>query len=130
MKNAREMVGTIQLEFFDDSSFPGPAAPKLVIYMGGVAAGKTTARRLHHAKGYVAVEASDIYAKILAKERVPYPDAENTVETIGRLVAFKAVNERRNIVTELCAGQTEELKRLIDKMVSIGYEVDIRYMAG
>ena len=44
---------------------------------------------------------------------------------IGTAVARRAIQERRNIVTEIIGHEFEPTKELIDAMLAIGYKVDL-----
>ena len=43
---------------------------------------------------------------------------------IGRLVAIRAIRERRNIVTEIIGSDFEETVSLIEALKSVGYSVE------
>jgi hypothetical protein len=46
------------------------------------------------------------------------------MDLIGRLVARRALSERRNIVTEIIGAELEPVLQLIDALKSIGYRVE------
>lgn len=48
---------------------------------------------------------------------------------IGALVADRALEERRNIVTEIIGADYDETKALIDAMTAIGYHVEFVYVS-
>ena len=57
---------------------------------------------------------------------LPFPGwLSEPMEIIGRLVAEKAVGERRNIVTELIGDDSETLNVLVDALIGAGYHVDL-----
>ncbi len=110
--------------YLDESSLSGAEPPTLVILLGGVAAGKTTRRKEHYSTGYVVVDAAEIFRRLTPGENFPFPDVfEEMMDLTGRLVADQAVEERRNIVTELIPSDLESSIELIDAMHAIGYVV-------
>lgn len=87
---------------FDDSSRSNDDEPIAVVISGGIAAGKTTLRKQKYATGYVLVDAVDIFLSLSRGECFDFPEAfQQPMDLIGRLVAQRAVAERRNIVTEI-----------------------------
>jgi hypothetical protein len=50
------------------------------------------------------------------------------MDIFGRLVASRAIQERRNIVTEIIGADLDELKALIEAMTGIGYKVDVQFV--
>jgi len=112
--------------FFDDSSLSSNGEPHFVLLVGAVAVGKTTLRKERYSTGYVLVDAVPIFLRLCQGDYLPFPDwMESPMNIIGRLVAQKAIEEQRNIVTELMGDDSEQLKELIDAMVAIGYNVDV-----
>ena len=117
-------VGAEVDRYFDDSSIPRGDKPRIVMLMGGVAVGKTTIRKQRFAKGYVLVDAADIFLRLSRGKFLPFPEAfEEPMSSIGGLVARRAVSERRNIVTELIGADDEATKELIAAMRAVGYQV-------
>jgi len=109
---------------FDDSSFPADGQPVAVIISGGVCAGKTTVRRQEYSSGYVLIDAADIFLSLSRGEYLDFPQAlQEPMDLIGRLVAKRALSERRNIVTEIIGAEAEPVHQLIDALRSIGYSV-------
>ena len=98
--------------------------PRIVILMGGSAAGKTTLRKRRFATGYVLVDAAEIFLSLSRGEFFPFPDAfDEPMNIIGGLVACRATSERRHIVTELIGADYEPTKALVGAMRAIGYIV-------
>ena len=117
-------VGVEVDRLFDDSSIPVDGKPVAVVLMGGVAAGKTTMRKQRFSTGYVLVDAADIFLSLSRGEFLPFPGPlQEPMDLIGRLVAKRALSERRNIVTEVIGAERETLERLIEALKSIGYSV-------
>ena len=109
---------------FDDSSLPADGQPVAVIISGGVAAGKTTVRKQDYATGHVLIDAADIFLSLSRGEFFPFPEAfQEPMDLIGRLVAKRALSERRSIVTEIVGAEVEPVQQLIDALRSIGYSV-------
>ncbi|SRR6266446_907757 len=113
--------------YFDDSSLPNGADPRIVILMGGPAGGKTTIRKQRYSTGYVLVDAAEIFLSLSRGEFFPFPEAfEEPMQIIGGLVAQRAISERRHIVTELIGSEFEPTEALIDAMFAIGYRIDVQ----
>lgn len=111
---------------FDDSSIPTDGLPAAVILMGGVAAGKTALRKQSYSRGYVLIDAADIFLSLSRGEFFPFPEAlQEPMDLIGRLVASRALSERRNIVTEIIGAEEAPTKQLIEALKSIGYVVKV-----
>src|SRR5437899_503582 len=88
--------------YFDDSSLRRGVEPRIVILTGGTGAGKTTIRKERFSTGYVLVDAAEIFLSLGRGKYFAFPDGlEQPMEIIGRLVARRAIFERRHIVTEL-----------------------------
>ena len=99
--------------YFDDSSVPHGEESRLIILMGGPAVGKTTIRKQRYSKGYVLVDAAEIFLSLSCGEFFPFPDAfEQPMDIIGSLVARRAISERRHIITELIGADYELTKEL------------------
>ena len=116
-------------KYFDDSSIPEKDYPDFVLLCGGVCAGKTTIRRQKYSKGYVLIDAAEIFLSLSRGAYYNFGAAfEEPLEWIGSYVAWKAVSERRNIVTEMICGSRENIEAVIEAMRSIGYKIDIVYV--
>lgn len=110
---------------FDDSSIAVNGQPVAVILMGGVAAGKTTVRKQKYSTGYVLIDAADIFLSLSRGEYLEFPKAfQEPMELIGRLVARRALTERRNIVTEIIGAEHESVRQLVNALRTLGYQVD------
>ena len=60
---ARDLEQLIE-QRFDDSSVCSVEPPTFVLVMGGIAVGKTGIRRKKYSKGYVVVDAADIFLEL------------------------------------------------------------------
>lgn len=115
---------------FDDSSICREGSPIAVILMGGVATGKTTLRKQQYSKGYVLIDAADIFLSLSKEEVLPFPDAlEEPLNRIGHLVAKRALFERRNIVTEIIGAEHGPTVKLVEALKGAGYRADIVFVS-
>jgi predicted ATPase len=120
-------VGAEVGRYFDDSSLSDGAGPRVVILMGGPAAGKTTVRKQRYSTGYVLVDAAEIFLSLSRGEYIDFPGPfDRMLELIGRPVARRAVSERRHIVTELIGADREPTEQLIEAMRAVGYLVSVQ----
>ncbi len=111
--------------YFDSDSVPADGQPSLVLIMGGPASGKTTLRRQLYSTGFVLVDAAEIFNSLSRGEYYDFPDAfQEPMDLIGRIVANRAITERRNIVIEIIGSDFDETTELIDAMRSIGYRIE------
>ena len=70
------------------------------------------------------IDAADIFLSLSRGECLPFPEAlQETMDLIGRLVARRALAERRDIVTEIIGAEAEPVRRLLDALRSIGYSI-------
>ncbi|MFH0342905.1 MAG: zeta toxin family protein [Chromatiales bacterium] len=114
---------------FDESPLVEGNTPALALIMGGAAVGKTRFRRKRYARGYVVVDAGDIFIKLSRGGTFDFPShLEKPMEVIGSSIARRAVRERRNIVVELIGAEFEPVDRLIDTYKSLGYRVNVNYL--
>jgi len=112
--------------YFDPSSLPANGKPTAVILMGGIAAGKTTVRKQEYSKGYVLVDAAEIFTHLGKGEFSQFPGAwEEPMELLGQYLAKRAVSERRNLVTEIVGADIEPVEQLIHALRGEGYNVQI-----
>lgn len=119
-----EIIG----KYFDDSSLSGEDTPKLVLIMGGTGSGKTTQRKLNYSKGYVLLDAGDIFKAICKGNDIAYnfgDDFIEAMEAIGQTVARRAIEEKRNIVMEIIGDKMEIVSSIIESMEACGYKTQI-----
>lgn len=101
------------------------AEPKFVLVTGGVAAGKTTIRRQKYATGYVNFEYGEIYTAVKREVGTDHPRLEVYVNVVCDLILRETITEKKNLVVEIIGDNYEKLVPLIDKMVSVGYKVEM-----
>jgi hypothetical protein len=112
--------------YFDATSESKGKKPVLEIVMGGPAVGKSTLRKKKFSKGYVLVDAADVFIRLSKGQSLDFPDdLEEPMEMVGAMIAHRAVAERRHIVTELIGADYEATVHLIEAMRSIGYEISV-----
>jgi len=115
--------------FFDDSSISTNQQPQAVVITGGVAAGKTTMRREKYSKGYVVLDACEIFLNLCRGQYQDFPGKlEEQMELIGNSVARRIFHERRNFVTEIIGADYDSVKQLIGAIIEAGYKADVVYV--
>jgi len=98
--------------------------PKIVIIAGCICAEKTTLRKEKYFKGFVNIDASDIFLDLCKGEFLDFPSIhEIELENIGSQIANEAINNKANIAIEIIGDNMEILLSLIKNIKSIGYEV-------
>jgi len=102
--------------------------PKLVIFMGGVGAGKTTIRKQKYHKNYVHFDPADIRAQTKKEFGKDDPKLESYAFAVFDLVFKDCLDNKRNMIIELIGEHTEPVTMIIDKMVARGYSVDLQYI--
>jgi dephospho-CoA kinase len=112
---------------FNDLSIAESGDPKAVILMGGVATGKTTLRMRDYSQGYVVIDAAEIFHHMSRGDAtLNFPDAlRESLELIGTQIARRALEERRNIVTEIIGAKPEPTKDLISWLRALGYKAEM-----
>jgi dephospho-CoA kinase len=119
--NIKNEVGRL----FDESS-RSPLQPRAVILMGGIASGKTTLRKQKYSRGYVLIDAGDMFLNLSRGEFLPFPGSlESAMEVVGQAATKRALSERRNIVTEIIGADQQPTEQLTRSLATIGYKVEI-----
>lgn len=114
-------------KFLDESSVAKGQPPAFVLIMGGVGAGKTTLRKDKFSKGYVVIDAGQIFTNLGGTENHQFgTDFEEPMDIVGGALVRQAIKERRNLVAEIVGASEEEASSIIDAMKSVGYEIHIR----
>lgn len=112
--------------FFDDTSLSGSEAPRFVLLLGGVSSGKTWTRRRRYKRGFVIVDAAEIFISLSRGGYYDFPDGlAEPMHAIGALVALRAVGERRSIVTEMLATDRERFESVFRAMTAAGYQAEV-----
>jgi predicted ABC-type ATPase len=116
-------------KFMDDSSLNKGGNPTFVLIMGGVGAGKTTLRKDKLSKGYVVIDAGQLFTNLGGTENHQFGvDFEEPMDLIGGALVSQAIKERRNIVTEIIGASVEEAKSIIDAMKLVGYKISLQHV--
>jgi len=116
-------------KFFDESSESRGESPKFVLITGVTGAGKTTLRREKYKKGYVNLDAADIYISVGKGELFEVSEEEEKkLEMIGSLIAKRAIAEKRNIVTEIIGASQHAIESFMQPFLSIGYKTELNYV--
>jgi dephospho-CoA kinase len=120
-------IETVIERLFDDASLATEGRPKAAILMGGVAAGKTTLRCKNYSRGFVLIDAAEIFHHLSNGDpMLDFPEALiDQLESIGPQIARRAVAERRNIVTEIIGAELVPTEKLISALESAGYSVEV-----
>ena len=103
-----------------------PAPPRFVLVCGTPASGKTRLRHAKYARGYVNVDAGDIFRRLPDHEGMDFPGEHAwMVEAIGTAVATRALEERRHVVTEVFGLDQPATVELIEAMKAAGYRTEV-----
>jgi hypothetical protein len=112
--------------FFDDSSLAGSAQPRLVLLLGGVSSGKTRTRRRKYSRGFVIVDAAEIFISLSRGGYYDFPGPLlDPLDAIGAVVAARAVAERRNVVTEMLAIDRAQFEGVFRALAGAGYHAEV-----
>ena len=110
---------------FDDSS-KSSTEPIAVILMGGIATGKTTLRQQKYHRGYVPIDAGNIFLNLSRGEFLPFPGPlEDAMEIIGRAATTRALSEGYHIVTEIIGADEQPTEQLTNSLGNIGYKLEV-----
>jgi hypothetical protein len=116
-------------KFFDDSSVPAGGEPMLVVLFGATCSGKTFVRKRDYSKGYVVVDAAEVFLNLCRGERFQFGTIfGKVIDAIGSYVTLRAMRERRNIVTELPVTENEELEAVCEAALSLDYRVNVLHV--
>jgi len=100
-------------------------SPKLVIFTGGVASGKTTIIKKDFSDGYVHFDYGATYTALKNIFGQDNPKLQSFVSIVCNMVLKESLEEKKNIVIEIIGDNEEILGTLIDGMKNIGYEVSL-----
>jgi hypothetical protein len=111
---------------FDSSSIPTEKQPRAVVLIGGVGTGKTSFRRSKYSRGYVLIDAGDIFLSLTRGEYLPFPGPlGQAVDALGQVIAERAISERRHIVTEIIGAENDLVEGLTNAMSGLDYQVEV-----
>lgn len=99
--------------------------PKFAIFMGGIASGKTTARREKYAEGYVHFDFGEIhlaFEKVVGKSN---PRITEYTLFVSDMILRESISKKKNIVIEIIGDNYDLIAPVIDKMKKIGYTPDV-----
>lgn len=99
--------------------------PKLVIFMGGIGAGKTTLRREQFATGYVHFDYGEIAEVIKNTFGADDPKLASYISLACKVILEECILEKKNIVIEIIGDNYDTISPVIDSMKGIGYDVSI-----
>jgi len=116
-------LGEIAKRFWERGISANP--PKFVVFMGGVGSGKTTIRREKFSEGYVNFDAGEINNYSEKEFGKDNPKLESLTTWVCGTILEKSINERKNIVIEIIGDSKEVITPVIDKMIEIGYKVEL-----
>lgn len=119
----------ITARFFEDTSLTSDKEPELVLIMGGVGAGKSTLRKDKFTKGYVVLDAGEIYSFCIEEEYHEFDVVKDLIEIIGGWIAEKSIKEKRSIVVEMIGDSKEDIEALITAMRSVGYKLKLQFVS-
>jgi len=102
--------------------------PHLVIFTGGVGAGKTTIRRKQYANGYVHCEYGEVFNAIKGVIEGTDQQIETCAKATLSFILQESLAQKKNIVTELIGNDSDLLTPIIDKISEAGYKVEIQHI--
>jgi len=100
-----------------------PDVPEFVILTGGIASGKTTARRKFFAEGYVNLDYWDIYLAVEKEFGEGDSRLIGFVSLVGDMILYESIRARKNIVVEIVGSEESLFKSVMDAMKDIGYKL-------
>jgi hypothetical protein len=122
-------IDEVVAAYFDDASLAAEGAPEAVIIVGPPAAGKTTYRKQAFSLDHVLIDAADVFLRLSAGEVLSFPDdLEWPLRVAGRLLATKAIAERRNVVTEIIGDDSRSTALMINALRRAGYSIRVKFI--
>lgn len=117
-------IGEIAKPFWEKGLSENP--PKFVIFMGGVASGKTTIRRQQFANGYVHFDFGEIHLALEKAIGKNNPRISESAALASDMILRESIENKKNIVIEIIGDNYDVITPVIDKMKEIGYEVSVQ----
>lgn len=113
--------------FFEPASLPAAGVPpEFALILGPPATGKTRFRRERFARGWVVLDAADIFVSLERGAIIDFPaHLEAPLNVIGLAVARVALWERRHVVTEIIGSTPDDVNALLDTVAGLGYRVAV-----
>ena len=103
--------------------------PSFVLIAGPVAAGKTQHRIAEYSTAHVVLDAAALFLSLAPGQVLDFPGLlEERLETVGLALAGRAIEDRRNIVTEITGMDADAMSQLVDAMTSVGYRTVVKYI--
>lgn len=116
-------VASVAKSFYDKGRTE--TLPQFVIFMGGVASGKTTIRRHDYAEGYVHFDLAEIHAVLKKAVGENNPKLGAYVDTVADMILTEAFGQKKNIVTEIIGDNYQAIAPIMDNLTKIGYKVSV-----
>lgn len=104
------------------SKAPSEKEPQFVITMGGVGVGKTTIRHDKY-NDYVNFEFGEIYNIFKKEFGEDNPKLIAMTSAACDLILNESIEKKKNIATEVIGDKEEDVRKLIDGMLNLGYKV-------
>lgn len=103
--------------------------PRFVVLMGPCCSGKTTIRRERYTKGFIVLDAGDIFRGLDRGEGSPFPGPwREAMDDLGRRILAYAIGERRNLVTEVIGCDFDLMMAVVERVEALGYAVEVCYV--
>jgi hypothetical protein len=93
--------------------------------MGGIAAGKTTMRRLEYEKGFVHFDYGEIHAEIQKAVERDHERLDTYAALACDLILRESLAPRKNIVIEIIGESNVPITPVIGAMKQLGYDVSV-----
>lgn len=103
-------------------------SPKLAIFTGGVASGKTTIRKQKYGENYVHFEFGEIRTAVKKQLGKDDPKLESSSFLVSDMIFKDCIENKRNIVTEIIGDNNAVLTPIINKMIELGYKIEMQYI--
>ncbi|MDR3547874.1 MAG: zeta toxin family protein [Candidatus Pacebacteria bacterium] len=100
--------------------------PEFVIFMGGIASGKTTIRHKDYAGGFVHFDFGEIYKEIEDEFGKGEPRLAEYASFASNTILREALKRKKNIVIEIIGETQEPIGLVIDKMREVGYKISVQ----